>query len=93
MSLGEFLCTGQIYLATIVTVLQSEPLSGLRSKALLFFVLYDIGFILPLLLLLFAMAKGKDSMELSEAVRSRMPLIKIISAAILAAIGIVVILL
>ena len=88
VSLGEFLCTGQIYLAAIVTVLQSIAFSGLRSIAFLFFILYDIGFILPLLLLLVGIAKGKDSLELSEAIRKRMPLIKLVSAFVFAAIGI-----
>ncbi len=77
---GEFLCTGQIFLATIVLILQDS--SVFDVCAILYFILYGIAFVLPLLLLTVFVYKGKEIFEVSEAVRSKMPLIKMINALI-----------
>lgn len=85
LSAGEFLCTGQIYLVTIVTVLQSVP--DLSLTAFCYLVLYDVGYILPLLALTAAVGRGKEIFELSEFVREHLPAVKLLNALLLAAFG------
>ncbi|NLM11413.1 MAG: hypothetical protein GX213_11675 [Clostridiaceae bacterium] len=75
---GEFLCTGQIYLATIVLMLQRSPYPDFNVA--ISFVLYGIAFVLPLLIITIILSKGKAAFEVSEAVREKMPLIKMINA-------------
>lgn len=81
VSLGEFLCTGQLYLINIVTVIQTEKL--LTSKALLYLTIYNIALILPIILLTFIIAKGKESIDVSDKVRRKLPIIKLANIVLL----------
>lgn len=76
IAVGEFMCTGQIYLATIVLMLQNST----DINAAVSFVLYAIAFILPLLIITVLLSKGRTAFEVSEAVREKMPLIKLVNA-------------
>ncbi|MCX7745524.1 MAG: thioredoxin domain-containing protein [Clostridia bacterium] len=78
ISLGEFLCTGQIYLATIVTVIQTTQ--SLNYTALFYFLLYVTAFIIPLIILTVVIYKGKEIFDVSEVVRSKMHWVKLINA-------------
>lgn len=91
ISLGEFLCTGQIYLTTIVTILQTN--NSLNLQAIIFLVIYDLAFIIPLLILSFVMYKGKEVFEVSEAIREKLHIIKLINVGIFLVFGIIVIIL
>ncbi|MDR2094259.1 MAG: hypothetical protein LBP76_01920 [Treponema sp.] len=75
VSAGEFLCTGQIYLATILYLLRT----GTGGFALTFsaFLCYTLAAALPPALLVILCHKGKQAMALSEFVRDKMPAIKI----------------
>jgi cytochrome c biogenesis protein CcdA len=46
ISFVEFMCTGQVYLPTIVYVINSV---GLNTEALGFLIIYNIGFIVPVI--------------------------------------------
>lgn len=83
VSLGEFLCTGQLYLLNIVTVIQTEKL--LTNKALLYLTIYNIALILPIILITFIIAKGKEALDVSDKVRMRLPIIKLANVALLVA--------
>lgn len=87
-SVGEFLCTGQIYLATIVTVLKTNR--TLNKEALAYFIIYDFAFIIPLILLCFLVYKGREIFEVSEYIRGKLPLIKLVNAVAFMAIGILI---
>jgi len=89
ISLGEFLCTGQIYLATIVTIFQTN--ADLKSKSILFFSIYNIGLILPLMCITFVIYKGKEIFDLSEIIRGKMHCIKLANIILLIVFGIMVI--
>ncbi len=91
ISVGEFLCTGQIYLATIVYVLQNS--SVFDMKAFVYLVLYSTAFIVPLTIITIAVHKSKAYFNLSELVRGKMHLIKLINAIVFLVFVIVVILL
>ena len=90
LSLGEFLCTGQIYLATIVTIFQTN--SELSVQALLYLIIYNVGVILPLMVLSLIIHKGKELFEVSEAIRERLHIIKLINAIIFFVFGIIILL-
>jgi sulfite exporter TauE/SafE len=76
ISLGEFLCTGQIYVATIVYLAQNT--SGLTGTTVLSFVLYVLAASLPLILLVILVNRTKRLLQVSELVRRHLPVIKII---------------
>lgn len=79
ISFGEFLCTGQLYLAAILYVLKEG--TALRGTAFLYFFIYSAAMLIPLLIISFAIHKGKEVFTVSEAIRGRLPLIKLINAA------------
>lgn len=78
ISVGEFLCTGQIYLATILYVLNAT--GPFNWAAVSYFLLYVCGIILPLLVLTLVLHRGQALFLVSEAVRRQMPLIKLATA-------------
>lgn len=78
ISVGEFLCTGQIYLATIISVLHDSKYLDIR--AIIYFLLYGVAFVLPLILITIVIHKGREIFDLTEWMRDRMPIIKLINA-------------
>jgi cytochrome c biogenesis protein CcdA/glutaredoxin len=88
ISVGEFLCTGQIYLATIITVLQSGQ--ALDFRAMIYFLIYGAAFVLPLILITVFIHKGREIFDLTEWMRERMPLIKLINAVVFILFGIII---
>ncbi len=75
MAAGEFLCTGQIYLAVIVQVVHSG--AELSGKALFYLLLYSVAFIIPLLIMVILVAKGRQVFNLSDKFRRNMAWIKL----------------
>jgi cytochrome c biogenesis protein CcdA len=82
VSAGEFLCTGQIYLATILYLLRTD--SGGRPLALMALLCYTLAASLPPAMLVLFCYKGKQALALSEFVRKKMPVIKIANAVLFA---------
>lgn len=87
ISFGEFLCTGQIYLATIVTILQTSK--ELNFQAFVYLIIYDLAFIIPLLILTFTIHKGKVVFEVSEVIREKLHIIKFVNIVIFLIFGVV----
>ena len=78
ISVGEFLCTGQMYLATIIFVLRnSETIS---VNAITYFLIYGIAFIIPLVGITLLIHKGKEVFDISEMVRGKLHIIKLVNA-------------
>ena len=74
ISLFEFGCTGQIYLPTIVYIFD---MPGFSYRALMFLILYNTMFIIPLLIILFAVAVfGVKSEIMGRKLASRIPVVK-----------------
>ena len=90
ISAGEFLCTGQVYLATIIYLLQTG--SSFTLKALMYLVVYSFAFIIPAAVALVIINHTRKLMGLSESLRSHLPLIKLLTAAVLLISGAIVIL-
>jgi thiol-disulfide isomerase/thioredoxin len=75
ISLLEAVCTGQVYLPTIVFILK-EP--GLRIRAVFYLILYNFMFVAPLLLILLLAIFGVSSNKLGEFFKQRMALVKVL---------------
>lgn len=80
---SEFLCSGQLYLATLTAGLE---LGVEYMRQLLMLVLFCIAFLLPSIVLTVLVIRGRDMFGLSDAVLRRMPLIKLATAIVMAAI-------
>ena len=79
ISVGEFLCTGQIYLATIVYLL--DKAKGFSVELYTSLGTYVIAMaILPAVLTLL-IHRGKRIILLSETLRSYMPVVKLVNSA------------
>jgi ABC-type nickel/cobalt efflux system permease component RcnA len=89
ISIGEFLCTGQIYLLTLVYIMQIS--SQFDVMTVLSFLLYGLALIVPMILLLFIIHKGKEVFEVSELVRKNFQYIKLLNACVFLVFGIIII--
>jgi hypothetical protein len=82
VSAGEFLCTGQIYLAAILYLLRTN--TGSFPLTLGAFLCYTVAAALPPALLVILCYKGRQAMALSDFFRNKMPVIKIANALLFA---------
>ncbi len=74
ISLLEFLCTGQIYLPTIVYI---TGIDSLRVKALFYLILYNFSFVLPMIAIFMIAYKTNTSRKISEFLNIRLKGIKL----------------
>lgn len=88
ISVGEFLCTGQIYLATIIYLLKRS--TELSLQTLTAFLVYVFAMLVPLAAITLAIHKGKELFDVSELARKNMPLIKLISAVVFIAFAVII---
>jgi hypothetical protein len=88
VSILESLCTGQVYLPTIIFVTRSPRL---RADALGYLLLYNLMFIVPLAGILTAAYFGVRSETIGKFLRRRMAAFKLAMAAVFAGLGILVI--
>jgi cytochrome c biogenesis protein CcdA len=75
---GEFLCTGQVYLATIITMIQVD--SQFSLQAVLYLLIYDIGFILPLTAVIIIIHRLKTVQTMSKLLVDKMHIIKLVNS-------------
>ncbi|MDD2751653.1 MAG: hypothetical protein PHN59_00780 [Candidatus Omnitrophica bacterium] len=84
VSILEAVCTGQTYLPTIVFVLKT---TNLKFTAFLYLLLYNLMFILPLLLIFIFALYGTTSEQFSKILKKNMLLIKALMAVLFFALG------
>jgi cytochrome c biogenesis protein CcdA len=84
VSFLEFSCTGQVYIPTIFFV---SGVSDLKLRAYWFLILYNIAFIIPLIILFLLAAFGLSSEKLYGFMRRRTLLLKIATAVIFIALA------
>lgn len=72
---GEFLCTGQLYLATIVSMASDN--TTLSWGAISQLIIYSLGFVLPIVVVVIVADQTMNSFRLSEFFRKKMFAIKI----------------
>ena len=88
VSVVELVCTGQLYLPTITFVLKISPL---RLQALTYLIIYNIMFVIPLLLVFFFALAGVGSGEFSKFTQKHMILIKALMAVLFFGLGLILI--
>jgi len=84
VSLLEAVCTGQMYLPTISFVLKS---SSLKLQALGYLLLYNIMFVLPLIVIFILALLGVSSMQFANFLKKHLGLIKILMAIVFFSLG------
>lgn len=84
VSLFEAICTGQVYLPTIVFVLKS---THLKLQALFYLLIYNLMFILPLWIIMLFAILGVSSGQFSSFVSRHMGIIKILMAGLFVGLG------
>jgi cytochrome c biogenesis protein CcdA len=84
VSLLEAVCTGQVYLPTISFVLKS---TSLKLEALGYLLLYNIMFIVPLLVIFILALLGATNQQFSGFLKKRLGLIKILMAILFFGLG------
>jgi len=77
VSLLEFTCTGQVYLPTILFV---TNIPSLRASALFYLILYNVMFIVPLLIIFGVVYWGVTSEQLAFFLKKRASSIKLCTA-------------
>ena len=85
VSLLESVCTGQTYVPTIAYVFRDPRL---RINALGYLVLYNLMFILPLVIILIAGLSGVGSEAFSRLMRKHLGTVKLLTAALFFFLGI-----
>ena len=76
ISVTEFFCTGQIYIAAITYAIRQ----GEGFAAHLFLLAYTVAAVLPAAVILAIIRRGKSFFEVSETFRLKMPWIKLLGA-------------
>ena len=77
---GEFLCTGQVYLATIIAMIQVAP--EFDIKAVIYLLIYDIGFILPLVVVILIINRLKNVQKVSKIFTDKIYIIKLLNSVV-----------
>jgi len=85
VTLLESLCTGQMYLPTIMFAV-SDP--ALRNQALGLLLLYNVAFILPLIVVFVLAYMGIRSEKLASFSRNHVALVKVLLGIAFLALGI-----
>ncbi len=75
ISVLEAVCTGQTYLPTITAVLANP---GLRLRAYLLLTLYNLGFIVPLVIVFLLAYRGTTSQSLANVLKKHGAAIKVV---------------
>jgi thiol-disulfide isomerase/thioredoxin len=77
ISLLEFTCTGQVYLPTVLFV---TNISSLRASAFSFLILYNVMFVVPLLIIFSVIYWGVTSEQLAFFLQRRASTIKLFTS-------------
>lgn len=84
ISVLEAVCTGQLYLPTIVIVLRE---GSMRIRALFYLFIYNFMFIIPLIVVLVLALIGATSRDFEAFAKKRLGLIKLAMAAVFLGLG------
>ena len=84
VSLLELACTGQVYLPTIIFV---TGVPELRANAFLYLFLYNLMFIVPLVVIFLLVYYGTTSLQLAGFMRRHATLVKAVTVVFFASLG------
>jgi hypothetical protein len=84
VSIIELACTGQVYLPTIIFVM---GVPELRARALAYLLLYNLMFILPLVVVFILAFRGTTSRQLTQFLQTRAATVKLAMSALFLALS------
>lgn len=84
VTLSELLCTGQVYLTTMIAIHKFESVTRI-----LLLLIFNIGFILPILIISIILYRGREVMDMTDILFTRLWIIKVITAVIMILFGII----
>lgn len=84
VSILEFACTGQVYLPTITFMFGME---GYKARAVLYLFLYNICFIIPLLIVFGVVYFGVSSKSIARIMEAKIGMVKLVLALVFFVIG------
>ncbi|MFZ2454877.1 MAG: cytochrome c biogenesis protein CcdA [Candidatus Altiarchaeia archaeon] len=84
ISLFEFLCTGQVYLPTIIYIM---GVPELKDQATMYLLLYNLLFIAPLVAIFLATYYGTTSTQLQKVFSKNVSAIKLLTAVFFTVLG------
>ncbi len=84
VSVLESVCTGQMYLPTIIYILGVEHL---KWRALLFLILYNLMFVFPLVIIFVFTLWGMTSQSFASLAKNHLAKVKIATSAVFLALG------
>ncbi|MFW6319077.1 MAG: hypothetical protein ACOC1L_02720 [Bacillota bacterium] len=76
----EAACTGQVYLGVLGSIIANNPGSTITSLELFYILIFNIMFIVPLIIILIIAIKTKSVMGVSNFIREHLSLIKLITS-------------
>jgi hypothetical protein len=85
ISVVELVCTGQVYLPTIVFVVREVP--ELHAMAFAYLAVYNVMFVVPLIAVFIATYYGTTSRQLTTVLERRAGLIKLLMAGVFVALA------
>ncbi|MEI6832190.1 MAG: hypothetical protein WCK61_05740 [Candidatus Omnitrophota bacterium] len=88
VTLLETVCTGQLYLPTIAYILKATQF---KFEAFLYLLLYNVMFILPLILIFILALFGVTSTQFAEFLKKHLAMIKLLMALLFLVLGFVLI--
>ncbi|MDP2923415.1 MAG: hypothetical protein Q8O30_06830 [Candidatus Omnitrophota bacterium] len=88
VSLLEAACTGQVYIPTIVFILKN---TNLRLKAISYLLLYNLMFVLPLIIIFILSLLGFSSQKFNNFLKENMARIKFLMFLLFLLLGLVII--
>ncbi len=89
VSLLECACTGQIYIPVLSMILKRD---GFNLRAIAYILIYNVFFVVPLILLFLMALIGVSSQRLSEFLRKNLGPIKLLMAFLFFSLGIILLL-
>ncbi len=88
VSLLEAVCTGQLYLPTIAFILKT---SAFKLKAFTYLLVYNIMFIIPLVIIFLLALFGVTSEQFAQFIRKHMASIKLLMAVVFISLGVLLV--
>jgi hypothetical protein len=80
VGITEAACTGQIYIAVLASIQSSNIGGALSPTEMLYILVFNLMFVVPLILIALTAVKAKSIMGVSNFIRERMPLIKLLTS-------------
>ncbi len=74
VSIVSFSCTGQTYLPTIVYI---YSIPSLKARATLYLLLYNIMFVLPLIIIVYVVYRGASSQKITDWFKQNLATVKL----------------